>query len=225
MRKIFLGSIALVTILACGSVALADTWSEVGDAGNLPATAQVPTGANPLTAISGSIASSGDADMYLIFISSPATFSATTVGTGGSLSDTQLFLFTAAGLGVYANDDDAACLCTRSMLPAGHALSPTTPGLYYLAISSFDTDPSSPGGLIFPSSPFTAVQGPTGPGGGSAVSSWAGSSGSGTYTINLTGAGFAGGGTAVPEPTTMLLLGTGLAGVASRVRQRRKSRS
>jgi hypothetical protein len=40
-------------------------------------------------------------------------------------------------------------------------------------------------------------------------------------TANLT-AGLAGNQTAVPEPATMILLGTGLAGVAARIRKRRK---
>ncbi|HZH31600.1 MAG TPA: PEP-CTERM sorting domain-containing protein [Pyrinomonadaceae bacterium] len=41
-------------------------------------------------------------------------------------------------------------------------------------------------------------------------------------TANLT-AGLSGNQTAVPEPATMLLLGTGLAGVAARIRKRRKN--
>jgi hypothetical protein len=43
-------------------------------------------------------------------------------------------------------------------------------------------------------------------------------------TANLT-AGLTGNQTAVPEPATMLLLGTGLAGVAARIRKRRKGES
>ena len=226
MRKTFLMSIALFTILGCSSVALADTWAEVGDAGDLTGTAQTPTGTNPLTSITGMIGSTTDADMYLIFISTPAGFSATTVGTPGTLGDTQLFLFSAAGLGVYANDDSSGGGTVRSLLPAGHALSPAAPGLYYLVITGFDRDPTSAGGEIFPDTPFSAVHGPTGPGGAAALTGYNSINGStGTYTINLTGAGFANGAANIPEPATILLLGSGLMGVAAKIRQRRKSRS
>jgi len=122
------------------------TWAEVGDAGDLPGTAQLTVGTNPLTAITGAIGTSTDADMYRIHISNPAAFSATTVGTVGTLGDTQLFLFDLAGMGVYANDDNVG---TRSTLPAGNINGPTTVGDYFIVITSWDTDPTSVGGADF----------------------------------------------------------------------------
>ena len=216
--RVFAIAVALICVLSTTSWAA--TWSEVGDAGSLPGTAQgTGAGPGPLTSISGTVAASGDADMYQIFISSPGTFSATTVGTPGTLNDTQLFLFDAGGLGIYANDDTSPTF--RSTLPAGNANSPTTPGLYYLVISGFDVDPTSSGGEIFDDS-FTGVHGPTGPGGGSPISGYSGGSGTGTYTINLTGADPSDV-AAVPEPTTLALLGSGIAGLVVRRRLRRKT--
>lgn len=204
----------LVTALPVSTFA-GPIHSEVGDAGSTIAGAQLindGTTADPVTSITGSIGGSGDADVYGIFISNPAAFSATTVGTAGSLGDTQLFLFNSAGLGVVTNDD-AAAGGLRSDIPAANGFV-TTPGLYYLAISTFNNDPLSASGFIFPNS-FSGVNGPTGPGGGSPLTGFDGSStGTGTYTINLTGAFHvtpAGPGPdpvpGVPEPTGMALFG------------------
>ena len=100
-----------------------------------------------------------------------------------------MFLFDAAGFGWYANDDAPEGGTTRSRLPAGHGLTPSEPGVYYLVISAWNRDPVSSGGLIFPTSPFDGVFGATGPGGGSPISGYGGSnSETGTYTISLTGA-------------------------------------
>lgn len=179
------GICALVVLAA--SVAAAGTWTETGDAGDLPGTAQVPSGSGALTAISGAVSVSADANMYKLCLTGGGTFSATTVGTG-TLGDTQLFLFNAGGFGVEANDD-AGSFTILSTLPAG-GLSPAAPGAYYLAVSRFNRDPVSAGGLIFPNTPFTGVKGPTGPGGGSPISGWSGTSGTGAYTVALTGARF-----------------------------------
>jgi hypothetical protein len=200
---------ALLGALLPASAYAGPIWAEVGDAGQLPGTAQIVSG-GPLTNITGSFSSSGDADMYQFTITAPGLFSATTVGTGGTLADTQLFLFDAAGMGVAANDDFSGF---RSTLPVGNALyASLAPGTYYLAISGFDANPVSVGGLIFPNT-FTGVHGPTGPGGASPVSSWSGATSTGTYEIALTAS--------APEPGSILLLGTALAGLVARRRMQK----
>jgi hypothetical protein len=210
MRKTLTTGFALLLALAAAPRACADFWREVGIAGELPSTAQVTAGGGSLDQIIGELHSTTHADMYQIFITGGGTFSATTVGTPGTLNDTQLFLFDATGHGVYANDD-ANSSTRRSTLPAGNPLTPLTPGLYYLAISAFDRDPvgGPTNDLIFPSfgPGFTGVVGPTGPGGAFPVSDWRGTGvETGTYVINLTGAGFA-----VPEPGSLTLLSSGVA--------------
>lgn len=105
-----------VGLLAVPPAAKATIWAEVGDAAELPGTAQITGGAGSLDAITGSLPSGSD--MFAIFITDPSTFSATTVGTPGSLFDTQLFLFDSLGFGVYANDDTPS-VSLRSTLPAG----------------------------------------------------------------------------------------------------------
>lgn len=199
-----------VLILAAGSPnsAMAGHWTEIGDAGELPGTAQVVWGSGPLNTITG--AYNGDADMYQIYISDPPAFSAY-----ATAEDPQLFLFDADGMGVYANDDQVIGNPTQSYnayLPPGHAQSPTSAGLYYLAVSEWDHDPYSPTGLIFPSEPYDGVFGPTGPGGDSAITYWSGTEYDYSYTIELTGAQY------VPVPGAVLLgiLGLSAGGIKLR---------
>lgn len=170
------------------SSASAAAWAESGDAGDLLATAQIPVGPDPLDSISGTIFTSVDKDMYRIKITDPATFSATVIA-GGSLTDTQLFLFDAGGFGVYGNDDPVAAN-PLSMLPASHPLGPMAAGTYYLAISGPDNDPTTGGVEIF-DDVNPGVQSAAGP----AIDGWTQTVSvfGGTYTIQLTGAGFANG--------------------------------
>jgi hypothetical protein len=233
MRKLLTTGIALVCTFALVASASALTWTEVGDAGDLPATAQVITGTDPLdslTTISGSLlelilndtptGQSFDADMYMINITDPGIFSATTNLAGVTL-DTQLFLFDSTGLGVYAHDETSDTN-HQSTLPAGHAFGPQAAGIYYLLITSFDLDPVNAAGLVFPNDPpFDTVYGPTGPGGQLPITGYIGEGTPGLYTIALTGASPVV--PAVPEPATLLLLGSGVAGWAwaSRNRSRR----
>lgn len=218
-------ALAVLAALTFTAPATADVWVEMGDAGRLPDTAQVifaPV-STPLDAIIGTISSLTDVDMYQIFIPNPAAFSATTVGQPGTLLDTQLFLFNVAGFGVEANDD-VAVGSFRSSLPAGNPNAPTTPGLYYIAISAFNNDPVAPGGLfIFPNpSGIGMTVGPDlSAGGDLPVSGWTDLGFSqGTYQIALTGAQFVTP-TVIPEPASLVLFGVGLLGVLGRLRRRR----
>ncbi|PSR19008.1 hypothetical protein C8255_04480 [filamentous cyanobacterium CCP3] len=152
----------------------------------------------PLTSISGTL--SGDADLFQIFISGDQPFSATTVSSEtllglpiddalgiptDLLQDPQLFLFDAAGNGVYGNDDLFGS--AQATLPSGTVV--LKPGIYYLAISGFDYDPISAVGEIFPDSSFDGILLPTGPGGDLPLAGFAGEdASSGAYTIALTGA-------------------------------------
>jgi hypothetical protein len=198
MMKKLIAICCILTVAIAGSNALG-AWTEVGDAGDLPGTAQVVTGSGTLDTIFG-VMNDPDVDMYQIYVSDPAGFSAYATGF-----DPQLFLFDQSGLGVYGDDDSGGGL--NALLPAGNTYSPTTPGIYYLAISEFNLDPFSAGGAIFSGYPAAT---PTGPGSGSPVSSWSGGTWhvGGDYTIELTGAKY------IPAPGAILLgsIGVGLVG-------------
>ena len=196
MMKKLISIYCILTVAIAGSNALGG-WVEIGDAGDLPGTAQAVTGGGPLDTISGTI--SGDVDMYQIYIASPAAFSAYATGW-----DPMLFLFDQAGMGVYGDDDSGLGL--DAFLPAGDTYSPTTPGIYYLAISTFYSMPSSSTGEIFTFIYPPLI--PTGAGIGNPVSSWVSGSGEGGYTIELTGAA------PIPAPGAILLgsIGAGLVG-------------
>jgi len=219
MRHVLKASLVAATgLLALGEAASAFTWVESGDAGALLGSSQSVSGVGSLDFITGGIGPADFEDLYEIYIPDGSLFSATLTAPGSAGFDPQLFLFDSSGMGVYANDDDVGLLST---LPAGHAESPAAPGTYYLAISPYDNDPTSAGGLIFPTFPYGAVYGPTGPGGASPLSGWTGSSfyDSGAYSIALTGAEAAR--TPVPEPTTLTVLAIGLCGAGLRWRRRR----
>lgn len=183
--------------LALTPAAVAQIWTEAGDAGKLPGSAQViAAGTGALTRINGNfndpteaLGAGNDKDMYLINISSPTTFSATTVG--GSTDDTQLFLLKADGRGVAHNDDSAATAQSTltslftSTLPAGN---------YYLCVTTYNRDPVSGGGLIWNNTPFSTERAPDGPGAASPISGWQGESAfaptPAAYSIFLTGCSY-----------------------------------
>lgn len=230
---------AFASAFACAALALtfspqlfAVPYAEQGDAGDLPASAQITSGTvgTTLTSITGTITSNNgitEGDMFAIFITNPITFSAstTTFGIGVNNFDTQLFLFNAAGLGVYANDDDPTTGSSQSTLPAGNTVLTSLPsGLYYILITGSGRYPiDSMGQLIFPN--FTdGTTDPTGVYGRNptslAIAGFTGNSNEGgKYSIALTGAQFV---TVVPEPSTIALALLGLGGMAAIRRRRTK---
>lgn len=177
-------------MLLAGSAAHAQVWNETGDAGELSGVAQAASGAGTLGAIVGSLSNGQDVDMFRIHISNPAAFSATTFN-GASLFDTQLFLFHLNGVGIAANDDAGGAAGTRSTLGAGNTLYSTlAAGDYLIAVSRFDEDAYSAGGLMFQSVPFGAVYGPNNPAGLSPLTHWSGgntNTGPFGYQIDFTG--------------------------------------
>jgi len=217
MRRMTLAGcmVAFMFGIAVGQ-AQALTHVEVGDAGDLPGTAQTAHG-TPLTLIVGTIASSTDADMYLIQVVGP--FGATTVGLEGTLSDSKLYLFDLNGNGVWANDDAASGSTIRSAITDDNL----PLGCYYLAISGFGLEPFSAAGQIFnDEGPPNTQHGPDGPGGGSPITNWVSTSTTGDYVIELRGVAECTDQThAVPEPVTAGLSLVALAGLGLAATRRR----
>jgi hypothetical protein len=167
--------------------------NEVGDAGDLRVTAN-DMGDSAVTRINGTFSDASDSDLYKVCLANGASFSASTVGgTLPASLDTQLFLFDQQGFGVYANDDWQG-VGHGSMLPANHRFSPTTGGVYYLAVSQYNRDPQSSLGEIFPDTYSLAnypddVVDASGFGSAETLSSWDGRAAGnfGTYRVTLTG--------------------------------------
>ena len=217
MRNLIVSGVALVVWAV--EPAPAATLAEIGDAGDRTNTARSSAGVQPfgtpLDAITGTIASDSDQDMFEIFINDPANFSASTNNSGTNLSvddDTLLFLFDANGFGILANDDATGSTLT-STIPAG-SLMGRPQGRYFIAVSIFFNTPTSVGGEIFDLDELVgtfAAVGPNGPGGSLPITGWdvfPDPSQTGPYHIEVTGSTF------VPEPSTALLLGGGLVALA-----------
>lgn len=193
--------LAVLAVAGLAGAANAQVWVEVPDAPEAPAN-QATVGVGPLTSIVGATNDPNDTgvDTYCITVTDWTGFSASLAG--GASFDTQLFLFDINGMGIASNDDSSG---VQSVLPAGNAIyaGRSAPETVMIAVSGYNRDPSSAGGLIFPNT-FSGVFGPTGPGGGSPVSSWGGNVATGAYTLALTGATYC-----IPTPGAFALLGLG----------------
>ncbi|SEO35325.1 PEP-CTERM protein-sorting domain-containing protein [Nitrosospira multiformis] len=220
-------SVPLLTLALLANPVHAVDWTEIGDAGQLVSTAQMPTGdEGRLRNIYGTISTNNDVDLFRIYISNPTTFSAGVSSTSGNL-DSGLILFNEGGYALYGNDDAMLGMHTSS-LPAGHMNGPQGPGWYNLAIFALGTPPVggdgfTPDHYMFPnvSSPYTQILTATGPGGASPLTGWAQLEDTvalnGDYRIRLSGVTVS----PVPEPETyaMLLAGLGLMGTMVRRRK------
>lgn len=172
-------------LLLASSSAEAATWTEIGDAGNLPSGAQSTAGTGALTSIQGHLDNNLDQDMYCIRVTDPVNFRAFLNCV--AISDNDLWLFDAAGLGVAHND-----ACSGGQTNVGAPLV-TTAGLYYLAVSPSGDDALNGASPIW-NPPFVSGQrSPDGPGAPGPISGWSNAgvvSNFNNYTIQLTGAAF-----------------------------------
>ena len=151
-----------------------------------------------------------DQDMYRIYISDPACFSAFTqppvaadgaAGTCGptltaptaraTAFDSQMWLFDADGFGILGNDEVGFESGFGNAATDGSGAAVTAPGIYYLAISAFNADPVNGTGAALFDQPTVEVSGPDGPGGSDPIADWSvDGAGTGAYTILLTGTAF-----------------------------------
>jgi hypothetical protein len=169
-----------LTALTATALAQVD-WTEQGDAGDLPETAQA-TGTDtstPLSTISGALVAD-DVDMFAIYIADPSAFQAETNTTTTNF-DSQLWLFDVNGNGIVHDDDSAGSL--RSRITNANNCIPG-PGTYYIAISRWNRDPRD----CDDNAIWTSVSNACAVAGRSRVASWTGSTSAGTYQIVLQGA-------------------------------------
>jgi hypothetical protein len=207
------------TWLVAPSAGRAQIWTELTGTHNTAATAQVINSGPSLNRIVGTFANSNEMDVYRFTIASPASFSASTVGFNTPAgTDTMLFLFTSAGVGVASNDDQVNKANTpntpESLLPIGNALYATlTPGQYILAVSLYNNRPTSSTGTIF-TNDGENIFGPQNAGVFTGQTSGSSRPAPTGYSITLSGV------TPVPEPGTLLL--TSFAGLGAWVARRRR---
>ncbi len=221
--NLWLSGVAVAALMVSAG---AQTWTEQGDAGDLPSSAQTTVGVGALTQIDGNLTSSDAVDMYLIKIVDPLNFSAST--TGGSYTDLQFHLFQTDGTGLLNNDDwDGVRPRLGSGVPVNGSIDWSAwaqanlpAGNYLLAISYWPRDPrNSAGQDIWNETPWSQQRTPDGPGAPGPIAGWDSTSGVNTdYHIVLAGVEYA----VVPEPASMMALGVGLAGLLGLRRRARK---
>ena len=211
-RVLHIGVILLVAMLG-SSVATAQGWTEVGDAGDVISTAAQTTDCpGTLDYIDGSMIwdPSGDhADAYIITVTDAATFSASLdPGDGGNFTDdggfeddSRLYLLDASGTTmIMANDDKPSAslesyISDPSTFPGSLTNNPgsVVNGTQYIVVVTYYANDILDGGAVPLSSfsPFADLHG-VDPGSTGVLASWENPGDfdlSWTYRIALTGAG------------------------------------
>lgn len=160
---------AAALLLALAPAAHAQSWNEVGDAGDMIATAQVTVGAGPFTTLNGALGSAGDVDMYCIELGlTPRVLGIPAVQLQCVMvSGPNVWVFDAAGNGVATNQ-----ICAGGFKTVTTAMFPS-PGTYYVAVAYDGVRPQSAGGAIWDPSALTE-RAPDGPGAASPLTGWAG---------------------------------------------------
>lgn len=203
MKKIvnaLVGGTLAVTATLAASIPLL----EAGDAGDLPATAQIVTSFDTLTSISGSITSPLDVDMYRLALPRAVLLSLSVAPT--STIDSQLFFFSSIGSGLVANDDMGLSLDAE-------LTADLSPGVYYLGVTSWDRRPTNAANLPL----FGDASGaPLMPINSGPVTGWTGSGAIGSYIINVS---------EIPEPETYALMCAGISVIGAVARRRRLARA
>ena len=187
---------AAVLPLACGAALTVSgqTWTEVGDAGELPDTAQWTAGSGTLTQIKGRCPG-GDHDMFVIAVTDAARFKAQ-VTQGG---DTKLAVFTTTQDGIVFNDDTRVPNSGKSTLDFTQNGIPLTNGIYILALLNAGQMWANDAGGVWinqgPAGEWDDQRAPDGPGAPGPVTQYIGNVDGGNasdpFTIALAGAGFA----------------------------------
>lgn len=173
-----------LALLLAPSFATGQTWNEVGDAGNLPSSAQVTAGNGPLTSIKGTLSGNADQDMYCIVVSDPPNFRA--ILNCVVIADNDLWIFSGT-TGVAHNDG-----CAAGQTFVGTPLV-TTAGSYYLAVSPSGDDAMNGSSPIWNPPSASGQRSPDGTGAPGPITGWSNAgtvSSFNNYTIQLTGALF-----------------------------------
>lgn len=203
----------LVGLVASASVATAQTWNEVGDAGQSIAGAQATVGPGDLQFINGSLSDRNDVDLFCIRITDEAQFRAEVTSFVGM--DSVLWLFNPDGTLQVFNDDFTGALSTITSQGV------FANGVYFLGISRFANSPVNAANAdlatvdFWPGPDGAQFQGNT-----NILDNWNNDTSpsvqGGAYSITLRGAEFH----VVPAPGAAAVLGLGSVLVAGRRRRR-----